>query len=198
MAPGVGAMEADFWRSHRGACATLVACLAIASQGCVLFYGSTQTVHVEVNPQDSVVTVDPFDASPPTGGPQPGRADLELDRDRSHSVTVSREGYYPKTVEIDSRYDGARGAASIVFGLIVFTVVDHVKGSVWTLDPPSVAVDLVPIGGGAEGDVEPGGDEEDRSRQRVRRAPTPRPPAPEPSPRRVQRHNPPLIIFVPL
>jgi hypothetical protein len=71
-------------------------------------------------------------------------------RKGNFTVTVSKTGYDPQTIQVGSRFSGLGGAAmagNVVIGGIVGIGIDAVSGATLSLEPNPVSVHLVPRGG---------------------------------------------------
>lgn len=72
-------------------------------------------------------------------------------RKESFSVTVSKPGYVPQTVNVVSKFSATGGGAmagNVIAGGVIGIGIDAVSGATFSLYPNPVSVDLVPRGQG--------------------------------------------------
>lgn len=110
--------------------------LCVSMWGCAtMMTGTTETVHIDSVPPDATVTVN--------GDTYRTPAVLTLSRARSHSVTVSKEGFL--TVQrVISRVGNPATAGSALVGGMLFLAVDQGTGGAFRLHPTFLSVELAP------------------------------------------------------
>ena len=115
--------------------------LLLLVAGCAtLVSGPYDVVQVKTNPPDAVVTADGIDR-----GTTPTQ--FALRRDQRHLVAIDAPGYKHYEIPIQ------RGVNGWFFGNFVFgdyfpigMLVDGLDGSIYSLDPNTISVNLEPIG----------------------------------------------------
>ncbi len=116
----------------------------LALTGCAsITRGTSETVEIQVDPADSTVTTSlgfSCAAMP---------CKFKVDRKSEFTVTATKEGYQPQTVDVTTKLsgNGAAGfAGNVLVGGVVGMGVDAATGA--TLDhlPNPVIINLVPIG----------------------------------------------------
>lgn len=132
----------------------LVLLLSVGVMGCAtLIHGSSQKIKVESTPPEAQVEVDgrPVGETPLT---------TVLDRDREYSISIYREGYEPHHTTLRP----GRSIWITVNALNLFIpglLVDASTGAFHSLNPGTVAAELVPVDSSAvealESDGEQGG-----------------------------------------
>ncbi len=130
---GVSAAALCLGLSGLGACATITR-------------GTTQEVVVESTPPGAAVrTTTGFtcEATPCT---------FKMPRKEGFDVTISKDGYKPATVTVESKMSGggaAGMAGNVIAGGIIGIGVDATSGAMMDLVPSPVTVTLEPVGGSA-------------------------------------------------
>ena len=112
----------------------LVAVCSVALTGCgALFVGTTQTVGINSSPVKSKVEVDKGVYTTPTS--------VELARNKSYTVTISKEGYETRSVKVNRQVSGAIVILDILGGIVPL-VIDMAMGTWYKLTPDTVNVTL--------------------------------------------------------
>lgn len=124
----------------------MVLAAALALSGCgVIFGGSTKTLTVTSTPSEARLTTEPLTGSFTTP------ATLELERKKSYTLVVWKEGYREAQFPIQRKVRAGPLIMDILFGLVP-VVVDAVTGGLWDLQPemPSVTLERLEDGVGPE------------------------------------------------
>lgn len=106
--------------------------------GCAtIVKGTTQKVAISSDPEGADVTVDDklYGQTP---------IDVSMKRKRDHLVTISKEGYKPKSIPEVKSVGGAVWGNIIAGGLIGWGI-DATSGAQYNLSPESISVELTPI-----------------------------------------------------
>ncbi len=102
--------------------------------GCgALFLGTTQTVNINSSPVNSKVEID--------GGIYTSPVSIELARNKNYTVTISKEGYEPRSVKINRSVSGGIVILDVLAG-IVPVIIDMAMGTWYKLTPSTVNVNL--------------------------------------------------------
>lgn len=115
-----------------------IACLLLAAlaTGCgTIFGGTTQNVRVASSPNAAQVNV-------PAGATYTTPTTLDLKRKNEYVLTISKEGYETREVEINNSLRGGMLALDILFTGLVGVVVDAATGGWYSLNPTNVDVSL--------------------------------------------------------
>lgn len=113
----------------------------VSLSGCAtIIKGTTQNIPVASDPTGADVTV-----NAQLYGQTP--IDISMKRKRDHLVTISKEGYHPKSIPIVKSTGGAVWGNIIAGGLIGWGI-DASSGSQNNLTPESISVKLEPLKGG--------------------------------------------------
>jgi hypothetical protein len=127
-------------------CRSLGLALALTPGCATLVSGKTQTVTIRTEPADARAVIDNHDSY--TGG-----ATIELSRDKVHSVEVSKDGFTPKRIVIETSYNPWMLGNFILLPLFwVGFLVDALSGSGSSLDTAdgTIVVALSPSNGAPE------------------------------------------------
>lgn len=116
--------------------------LSVTLAGCAsAVRGTTETVSIQVTPNDAVVTTD-------IGMNCVGSCDIEVKRKKEFTVRATKEGYEPAEQFVSTSVSG-RGATgmagNILLGGIVGVVVDSSTGAALDHSPNPVILNLNPI-----------------------------------------------------
>ena len=108
---------------------------SIFMSGCgALFLGTTQTVNINSSPVNSKIEVD--------GGIYTSPTSIELARNKNYTVTISKEGYEPRSVKVNRSVSGGIVILDILGGVLP-VVIDAVMGTWYKLSPSMINVNLV-------------------------------------------------------
>lgn len=113
-------------------CGPLMGCATIVK-------GTTQKIPIASDPPGAEVNAD---------GQLMGQTPVEitLERKRDHLVTISKEGYGPKSIAITKSTGGAVWGNILAGGLIGWGI-DATSGAQYNLSPESISVQLGPVEG---------------------------------------------------
>jgi hypothetical protein len=119
-------------------CGSLTGCATIVK-------GTTQKIPIASDPSAAEVTAD---------GQMIGQTPIEitLERKRDHLVSVSKEGFHPKSIAITKSTGGAVWGNLLAGGLIGWGI-DATSGAQYNLSPESISLQLEPLVGGEDGTV---------------------------------------------
>lgn len=118
---------------------TLASVLALTLTGCAtVINGTSQDVQIASNPQGAEVKLT-------NGTTCTTPCEVSLKRRHDLRVDLTKEGYKPTYVLVQSRTGGA-AAGNILLGGLIGGVVDGSNGSTNHLYPSPVSVKLVPVG----------------------------------------------------
>ncbi len=119
--------------------------VAILLTGCAsVMHGPDQYLNINSSPDQALVFIDgePMGKTPFV---------ISLDADKKHTITVKKDGYVEKTIEIDKELNpwfwGNFGTV-IPLGMIV----DLATGSMYRLTPSDINVKLIGLGSMNEGE----------------------------------------------
>ena len=120
---------------------TLTLALALALSGCgVLIGGTTKTISVGSDPTSARLTTEPLTGSYTTP------TVLELERKKSYTLVLWKEGYQETQFPIQRKIRPLVLVADILMTALVFPiVVDAVTGGWWDLRPEVVTVTVEPL-----------------------------------------------------
>jgi len=112
-------------------------CMGMLSGCATIVKGTTQEVPVATDPPGADVTLDDklYGQTP---------VDISMERKRDHLVTVSKDGYKPKSIPVVKSVGGAVWGNIIAGGLIGWGI-DATSGAQYNLSPESISVVLRPI-----------------------------------------------------
>ena len=112
--------------------------LAVFLSGCATIVSdSTYPVAINTNPEGATFSITNRAGMKIQTGRTPSLLNLRAKRGffsgETYTVTVEKEGYDPKTFEVDSKLDGWYFGNIIFGGLIGMLIVDPASGSMWKL-----------------------------------------------------------------
>lgn len=123
---------------------SLVLCSALSANCGLVFGGSRQVVRIDSSPTAAKIVTTPVTqdyASP---------ASISLERKKNYSLTISKDGYTPRTIEIQRHVRAGMVVLDIVFGLVP-VIVDAVTGGWYGLSPKETTVTLDKVNAAVEG-----------------------------------------------
>ncbi len=102
--------------------------------GCgALFKGTTQKIQVNSHPQGSMVNVDGVEYTSPVS--------IELQRNKSHVVTISKDGYKTEKIAINRTVSGGIVVLDVLGGVVPL-IIDAAMGTWYNLEPKTINVTL--------------------------------------------------------
>lgn len=123
----------------------IVLCVSIASANCgLVFGGSRQVVRVDSSPTAAKIVTAPLTQDYTTP------ASMSLERKKSYALTISKDGYTPRTIEIQRHVRAGMVVLDIVFGLVPL-IVDAATGGWYGLSPKESTVTLDKVNANVDG-----------------------------------------------
>lgn len=128
--------------------------VALALSGCAsIISGSTQDVVIHSTPGANYVVTNSY-GNQVAGGTVGGDASAQMNLIRaagyfsphSYKVKLSKPGYHPATVDIDSGLNGWYFANIVFGGVVGMVIVDPLTGAMYRLVPSADDVPLTPTG----------------------------------------------------
>lgn len=130
----------------------LLAAALPAVTGCAsIVRGSSQEINISSSPDQATFEIrDNKGDSTPITGVTPGKVTLKKGagyfKGGSYTVKLTKPGYAPSTVNVDSSLSGWYiGGNLLVGGLIGYLAVDPATGAMWKLEPENLQVGLAPL-----------------------------------------------------
>jgi hypothetical protein len=130
----------------------LLAAALPAVTGCAsIVRGGSQEINISSSPDQATFEIlDNKGNSTPISGVTPGKVTLRKGagyfKGGSYTVKLTKPGYAPSTVNLDSSISGwYLGGNLLVGGLIGYFIVDPVTGAMWKLEPDNLQVGLAPL-----------------------------------------------------
>ena len=128
------------------------AALAIALGGCATIVGDkTQVVEIGSTPDGASIAitdergVDVFKGTTPTNVTLE-KSDGSYWGKKSYTVTITKQGFQPQTVQLTASANGWYIGGNLIFGgLIGYFIVDPMNGGMYTLSPKAVRSALTPM-----------------------------------------------------